>query len=76
MGRFKGWISNMIHKELQLALLRLALSYGYILDIQEFDGDLMIKTLELTRKVLIEVKDNINSVLKLLNELEGVSRNE
>jgi hypothetical protein len=76
MRVFKGWLNNMVHKELQLALLRLALSYGYIIDIQEFDGDLRIKTLNLARRVLEEVKDNINSVLRLLNELEEVVSDE
>jgi len=64
----------MIHKELQLALLRLALSYGYIIDIQECT--LKTKTFNLVRTVLEEVKDNINSVIKLLNELEEVVSDE
>jgi hypothetical protein len=70
MRVFKGWLENMIHKELQLALLRLALSYGYIIDIQECS--LKTKTFNLVRTVLEEVRDNINNIIKLLNELEGV----
>jgi CII-binding regulator of phage lambda lysogenization HflD len=64
-------------RELQFALIRLALAFDNILDIQEFeDVSLKMVSLKLMKRTLEDAKDNINSILEKLNEIEKVMMNE